>query len=305
MEFLATVRDADESSLRGSLILNPGYWLFESYIPLGAEGDPLPVVCFPFRVEDPKIGSQNRALDVGFERLRQVLEGMGILVFDRGFDSDTVFGLLEAKKLRFLGRLVGNRTLLDEERSSLGLAEAVAERTPLTHEADFRVWKKHRWHRCRLSLGWRTVRLPDTQELYTLIVVGRPGKEDIGLMLLTNVPVTSLLDVLKLVRRYFLRWRAEDAIRILKRELGLETVRVFDFDSIRRLIEFAFWILALVTLVTVSLNEDQKKRVTRISAAWPTPVLLLHYRIFALLRMILARHGPDFLMAGRPKSGKV
>lgn len=295
LEFLATVRDADESSLRGGTILNPGYWVFESYVPLGREGDPLPVVCFPFSVEDPRIGSHNRALDQGFDRLRQAAQGKGIVVMDRGFDGDVVFGLLEAKRMRFLCRLVGNRTLLDPDRESLGLAEAVAARTLMTHEAPVEIWKDHRWQRRTLRLGWRPVRLPDTGELYTLLVVSDTRNDEGRLLLLTNVPVRSVVEALKLVRCYFLRWRAEDAIRMIKRELGLETVRVFDFASIRRLVEFGFWILALVTLVTTDLTEAQKDLLTRASGAWQTPVLLFHYRVFALLRIVLARHGPGFL----------
>lgn len=305
MEFLATVRDADESSLRKTLVLNPGYWLFESDLPLGRQGDPLPVVCFPFSVEDPRIGSQNRAIDQGLELLRTALAGRGILIFDRGFDSDVVFGLLEAKQLRFLCRLVGNRTLLDAERHSWGLAEVVAERTSLTHEMPCEVWKDHSWHRRLIRLGWRSVRLPDTGELYTLIVAADARHPEGRLLLLTNVPVHTFLDAFKLLRHYYLRWRTEDAIRILKTQLGLETVRVHDFDSIRRLIEFAFWILALISLITIGLDADQKRRITRAAAAWPTPILLFHYRIFALLRSILSRHGPSFLHPGRPKSSEV
>jgi hypothetical protein len=305
MEYLATVRDADESSLRGGLILNPGYWLFESYVALGEEGDPLPIACFPFSVEDPRIGSQNRAVDQGLERLRRVLDGAGIVILDRGFDSDTVFGLLEEKRLRFLCRLVGNRTLLDSDGTSLGLAHTVTDRMLLTHEADFRFWKKHRWEGGRLSFGWRTVRLPDTHESYSLLVVRWPGQEEGGLMLLTNVPISSVTDAIKLIRRYFLRWRAEDAIRMLKRELGIETVRVFDFASICRLVEFSFWILALMTRISVALNDDQKAWITRFVGAWPTPVLLFHYRLWALLRMILDRHSPGFLAPVLPKCREV
>lgn len=305
MEYLATVRDADESSLRGGLVLNPGYWIFESYIPLGQDGDPLPVVCFPFSIEDPRIGSQNRALDQGFELLRKALGGKGILILDRGFDGDVPYGLLEAKNMRFLCRLAGNRILLDPEGSSLGLADSVSDRMALLYESPVRVWKKHRWQQRRVVLGWRPVRLPNVVGRYTLLVVSDARNPENRVMLLTNVPVRSLTEALKLVRHYYLRWRAEDAVRVLKRELGIERVRVFDFDSIRRLVEFSFWILAWVTLITIGLTQQQRERLTGAVGAWNTPVLLYHYRVFAALRLALARHGPRFLSPEAPQEGKV
>ena len=77
---------------------------------------------------------------------------------------------------------------------------------------------------------------------------------------------------------------------MLKMQLGLETARVLDFDSIRRLIEFGFWILALITLVTLELTSDQRKRITRASGPWPTPILLFHSRVLAVLQRVLSAH---------------
>lgn len=305
MEFLATVRDADASSLRRGTVLNPGYWVFESYVAVGKGGDPLPVVCFPYSVEDPRFGSENRALHHGFGMLSRVLEGKGILIVDRGFDGSAVFELLREHQLRFLCRQVGNRMLLEADRSELGVAEAVADRMILNREMDFRIWRKHRWRRVRLSFGWREVRLRGSPAGYTFLVVRWPGEEGGRMMLLTSEPIHSAVDAARLIRLYFLRWRAEDAIRMLKRELAIETVRVFDFDSIRRLIEFSFWILAMITLITITLSDEQRRRISRLAGAWATPVLLFHYRVLLVLRQSLARHGPDFLDPGRLKAAEV
>lgn len=299
MEYLAPVRDADLSSRLGMPIINPGYTIFESYAALGEHGDPLPLVCFPFSVEDPAFRGQNGAMKIGMERLAAALDGMGIVIEDRGFDSNFFYNLMQELKMRFLCRLVGNRTVLDEDRKSLGLAEAVADRLPATHEAPVRIWHDHRWERRDFRLGWRRIMLPDTDQTCTLLVATRADNPDSRIMLITNTPVLSVVDAARLVRLYFLRWRAEDAIRILKSELGIETVRVADFASISRLVELTFWVVSLLTLVTVELTDEQRDAINSEIAAIPTPILLFHYRVTALFRLCLLKHAPDFLSPHR------
>lgn len=305
MEFLAPVRDADQSSLRGYPVVNPGYWLFETYVPMGPNGDPLPLVCFPFSLEDPGMGSQNHALQLGVDRLAAALAGMGIVIVDRGFDSDFFFKLMEERKMRFLCRLVGNRTLLDPDRASLGLADDVEARMPATHKAPFRIWRDHRWQTRQYLLKWRTVTLPDTTEPCSFVVAARADNPESRIMLLTNSPVRSVVDVVRLVRHYLLRWRAEDAMRLLKKDLGIETVRLADFNSVRRLVELAFWVLALITLVTADLTDRQRADLNRFVAAVPTPILLFHYRVTAALRLILMKYAGDYLSPRRPGGAKV
>jgi hypothetical protein len=299
MEFLAPVRDADLSSRLGMTIVNPGYTIFESYVPLGENGDPLPLVCFPFSVEDPAFRGQNFAMKIGMTRLAAALDGKGIVIVDRGFDSDFFFNLMQELKMRFLCRLLGNRTLLDEDRRTLGLAEAVAARMRPTHSAPFRIWKDHEWQERTFRLAWRTVTVPDTQETCTLLVATRADNPESCILLLTNTPVLSVVDAVRLLRLYFQRWRAEDAIRVLKSQLGIETVRVADFDSISRLVELAFWVMSLLTLVTKELDDWQRAAIDHEIAAIPTPVLLFHYRVVRALRKCLLKHGPDFLSPRR------
>lgn len=305
LQYLAIVRDGSESSLRGGTVLNPGYWLFQSYLALGPEGQPVPVVCFPFSVEDPRVGSQNRAVEEGFQQLAQALKGKGVWYLDRGFDAERVFEALEVLRVRFVCRLIGTRTLVDPDGESLGRAHDVASRMRLTHEVKLPAWKNHKRRKDTLGVAWRTVRIPGTSEAYTFIRISGLDSDEVGMMLLTNVPIRGWADVVRVVRDYSRRWRAEDAIRLLKQELGIEKVRVFDFESIRRLVEFSFWILALISLISLDLSPRQRERVTDAAAAWATPILLYHYRILAALRCCLARHGPDFLRAGRWKEAKV
>ncbi len=302
MEYLAPVRDADSSSRLGMPVINPGYTIFESYVPLGEGGDPLPLVCFPFSVQDPAFRGQNYAMKIGMDRLAAALDGKGIVIVDRGFDSDFFYNIMHELKMRFLCRLVGNRTVLDEGRKSLGLAEEVAGRMTATHEAPIRIWHDHEWQQRKYRLAWRTITLPDTEEACTLLVATRADNPDSRIMLITNTPVLSVIDALRLLRLYMVRWRAEDAMRVLKSKLGIETVRVADFDSISRLVELAFWVLSLLTLVTSELSEEQRDAVTDDIAAIPTPILLFHYRVVESLRKCLGRYGPHFLSSRRARA---
>jgi hypothetical protein len=108
-------------------------------------------------------------------------EGRGVWVLDRGGDRVELFRYLLDRKLRFLNRINGDRSLETEEGVKSALE--VARWTPSFY-IDYRPRIEQGEAKLqRLEVGFRRVRLPRRREVLTLVVVRGLGQEP--LMLLT------------------------------------------------------------------------------------------------------------------------
>lgn len=249
-EYLALVRDADQDRLR------PGYWCLEAYTADGEE--PLPLLVEPFSVDDPTTPSQNLVTLAGLGRLRQALAGRGVYLFDRGFDGGEVLNALLENEMRFIVRLRGDRHLVLDGGVHMS-ARDIAERLS--------VWNA-RWRPggCRIDGHWVgsvPVRLPGRCEPLTLIVAVFPGPDGGRMMLLTNRSVSGAADAEQTLRLYGRRWKAEEAVRLLKQEVGLEGFRIRSLQAIRRLVFMALLAMAFLVWLgqkTLSLAEQVIRR---------------------------------------------
>ncbi|MGB2753681.1 MAG: transposase [Phycisphaerae bacterium] len=238
-EYLALVRDGDQDRLQ------PGYWCLEAYTADGEE--PLPLVLQPFSVQDPRTPSQNLVILAALEQLRQTFANRGLYLFDRGFDAGEILNALLDKGMRFLVRLRGDRHLVLDHGVRLP-ARDIADRLATANVA----W---RWRpaSCRLDahwIGYLPARLPGRPEPLTLVVALFPGPDGGMMMLLTNRAVASAPQAEHTLRLYAHRWKAEEGIRVLKQEVGLEGFRIRCLEAIRRLVFLA--LLAIAFLVSIS-----------------------------------------------------
>jgi len=230
-EYLALVRDADKDQIR------PGYWCLEAYTADGEE--PLPLLLEPFSVEDPTTPSQNLVILAALGRLRHALAGRGLYLFDRGFDGSEVLNALLDNEMHFIVRLRGDRHLVLES----GVHQAACDIAERLSTCDM-------WWRpasCRMEAHWVgrvPVRLPGRPEPLTLVVALFPGSDGGLVMLLTNRSVASAADAEQTLRLYGRRWKAEEAVRLLKQEVGLESFRIRSLEAIRRLVFMALLAMA-------------------------------------------------------------
>ncbi len=244
-QYLALVRDADQDRFR------PGYWCLETYAAGGEE--PRLLLLEPFSVEDPTTPSQNLVILAALGRLRETFAGRGLYLFDHGFDGAETLNALLDNGMQFLVRLRGDRHLVLDGGVHLA-ARDIAERLPASNA---------RWRPacCRIDahwIGYVPVRLPGRSEPLTLVVALFPGPDGGMMMLLTNRPVVSAADAEHTLRLYDRRWKAEEAVRVLKQEVGLEGFRIRSLEAIRRLVFMALLAMALLVRLgekTLSLAE--------------------------------------------------
>jgi len=249
-QYLALVRDADQDQIR------PGYWCLEAYAAAGEE--PVPLLLEPFSVEDPTTPSQNLVILAALGRLREALAGRGLYLFDRGFDGAEVLNALLDNEMRFLVRLRGDRHLVLPNGVHLAAC----------HIADRLLAFNARWRPacCRIGAHWiayTSVYLPGRPEPLTLVVAFFPGPDGGRLLFLTNRSVTSVAEAEHTLRLYGRRWKAEEAARLLKQEVGLEGFRIRSLEAIRRLVFMALLAIAFLVWLgekTLGLAEQVIRR---------------------------------------------
>jgi hypothetical protein len=115
--------------------------------------------------------------------------------------------------------------------------------------------------------------------------------------LLTTEPVTTERDCWRIVEAYLARWQVEQMLRFGKSELGIESIRVRDWEGRHKLLAlvslaYAFLIHLLATLPPGQLPQllrwaHRTGRQTR-AAAYPL------YRLRAALAALWNRHTPSF-----------
>jgi len=289
MEYLDIVRDASESSLRGHLVTNPGYWECTAYLLIGEEKNPVPFIQIVYSIREPEIGSENKMYDDIVRRIKKITPEAEVII-DRGADRTFIFNTCGEQKLHFIIRQVGSRNALDEEGRVIGRVKTISENMDLPYSMNMRVWsRKHRWEYRRLIFGYMRIRYEGCDETYSL-VVGRfveGEKKSAPMILLTNRKIITQWEAFHVIRDYIGRWRSEDGIRFLKKELCIESVRVQDLTSIKRLVWIATLVMALTSLTLNELSNEDKLKVTFEAKALKTKILLYHYRLLTVMQIIL------------------
>jgi hypothetical protein len=255
---------------------------------------PVPLVNFPYSLLDPQYPSRRHARREAYRRIAEATGKRGVLIQDRGFDSEGNFEDLNEFGLKGLVRLVGNRGLQDASGQGLGIVtDFVATwRLRFTALASGR-WVDGEETLVPVAYDWLPVRLPSVEGLYYLIAIRRCQEPaDGGMYLLTNVPLLSPFDVVRMMRFYHHRWRVEDSIQFIKEELGIERVRTLNFRPLRRLLQVAYWIMGILSELRIRLTPKQLDEVIRrFTAYFPRQVRLLHYRLLAAFKHILESPG--------------
>jgi hypothetical protein len=262
MPHLCRVRDASDPD-KGT---TPGYWLLEAYAE-PTRGVLVPLLLVLFSTRQRKFLSQNDFVLRHLEALHATLGSRGIFILDRGFDARVYFEAFLGLGRRFVIRLGDTRDLVCED--------GTARRVP------------------RLAL--RLLRPTDGREVVRSCPVRLPKGEHDLLFVATPKAVNDPrplkllawlgdgpLDLAHWTRQclhlYRRRWKAEDAIRFLKTDLGLERVRVLSWRALQHMMALAALAMTLVALMAL---EPQAWLTKLIAAGRPrrAPTDFLFYRI--------------------------
>jgi hypothetical protein len=178
--------------------------------------------------------SQNAEILDIIDQISASAKRRGVYVIDRGGDGDWLFDGLDARKLDYIVRLVGNRFLLHGGRSAL--AEDWAASCQMRYAETVRRETEDGVKHYELQFGVMTVALPQRPDKALRMVVVRGFGEKPMILLTTLAETASRKALWQVVEGYLTRWRVEDAIRFVKQSYNLEDIRVLKYRRLKNMV---------------------------------------------------------------------
>ncbi|WP_460970166.1 transposase, partial [Pontibacter aydingkolensis] len=190
---------------------------------------------------------------------RKVLGKDVLHVFDRGYASSNWLGLLLARADRFLMRWPSKYKLVDVK----GLCKnayrfSVGKKATSSRPVRDMVGKAT----YRRSLVWQPCLHPDYPDCPLTLIICRPGRKGRQPWhLISSEEIRSDRDAWRLVFAYARRWQVEQAFRFNKSEMGMESCRLWFWESRMKLLQ----IVALVYAFLLSLlDKDLREAVSNL-----------------------------------------
>ena len=164
-------------------------------------------------------------------KLRKENEKIKIIVVkDRGYDSYNLFEETIKNKISFIVRLDGDRHMLFKGKKRL-VKEVAATRKGKIHT---KLMYKGENTDCYIS--YTTVQFPKMKEKdLSLVIIYRKDEESDPMYLLSDLPIKTKDDVLKIARTYMMRWKIEEYFKAKKQNYDFENFRVRNLRGINNL----------------------------------------------------------------------
>jgi hypothetical protein len=243
-----------------------------------------------FSYESVDFISQNKEIEQAFQTTCRLYPGYRIcFVGDAGLDDQKMFAQVGRLKQDFVFRVshleriveVYNDRLDRWEREALqGLTESVP------YQVSFQVLFKHAGQ-SRLDtvhLGWFQIRLPEKPEQSLWILVADDPDMERQLVLITNIPLKTVVIVQQVYNDWRLRSRIEHGYRFDQEQgLDVEDMRVHTLDRMRRL--FAIVLLSAQIVFVIAVH-------------WPPKAVLWLRQLGGKLGLTTDRDGPYWLLRG-------
>jgi hypothetical protein len=287
IEGVSTVYKATPPDLKGQPRLAHGY----PSITATVVNPKVPVTTYAnwFSYQTADFVSQNREIEHCFENTCRLFPQRRIrFVGDSGLDDQKMFAKVGKLEEEFVFRVCHlNRTVeVYNERLQRWETECLQDLTAtVLYQATFLVTFTHAGssHENTIKLGWFKIRIPNTtQELWILVADDQTMPRQ--LVLITNVPLTSIEIVQQVYVDWRLRARIEHGYRFDQEQgLDVEDMRVHTLDCMRRV--FAIVLLA-AQIVFVIQNE------------WPEKAVQWLRILGGKLGLASDRDGPYWLLQG-------
>jgi hypothetical protein len=251
MEHLATVWDGSSGET------HPGYWLLDV---TGAEvrGSEIVPVCQKlFSAKAKEFRSENAEILAAVDLVNRHLAGRGIWTMDRGCDRKKLLEPLLDKRLRFVIRATGERTVRDRRGRLRSVAE-VALGCRLRHQARVVKIDKGQEKTYELHYGAEPIRLLGREEKLWLVVVAGFGEQPILLVTNLKLRARDSESLWWAARIYWTRWKIEETFRFVKQSYNLEDIRVMKY---RRLKNLVVLVTAAAYFASAFLGQKMKLRI--------------------------------------------
>ncbi len=233
--------------------------------------------------------SQNKEIEQAFESTHRLYPHYRVrFVGDSGLDDQKMFVQVRNLKREFVFRVSHTERIVEvyNERLDRWETEALKDLIAVVpHQITFQVLFTHagQTHLDTVLFGWFMVRIPGTtQPLW--ILVADDLTLDRQLVLITNVPLTTVRIVQQVYNDWRLRTRIEHGYRFAQEQgLDVEDMRLHTVDRMRRL--FALVLLAAQIVFVVA-------------ARWPPKAVLWLRQLGGKLGLSGDRDGPYWLLQG-------
>ena len=287
VEGVSVVYKATPPTLEGKARLTHGYPAITATI----VNTKVPVTSYAnwFSYKTDDFISQNKEIEQAFEQTCRLYPGYRVrFVGDSGLDDQKMFAQVADLKEEFIFRVchlnriveVYNERLIRWETEKLQDLVAC-----VPYQATFEVLFKHAGQERldTIQFGWFKIRIPGTaRDLWILVADDETLHRQ--LVLITNVPLTSVKAVQEVYNDWRLRTRIEHGYRFDQEQgLDVEDVRVHTIERMRRL--FAMVLLAAQIVFVIS-------------ATWPPKAVLWIRQLGGKLNNPSDRDGPYWLLQG-------
>jgi len=279
LQYQCTVKDAS----RPGDPLVQGFWVWGAYRWQPQQERLRPLMLRPYSQNHPDFRSENDCWDQYAWSLQQATGGKGIWLYDRGGDRPEVLSSWIRSQARWIIRLREDRTLLGEDgtlRSAGQWADlALAARPP---------------HGRAVTLP---VRLPPHQVKQAgpparlwLVVPTYTFADGERWVLLTRGLIDQHVGPRQARHDYALRWRSEDAKRLLGQIWHVERFLTRSFLALERML----WCVVAAGGFLAELEQDEPKlteQLNRVVLYWDKPPVIHECRLARGLAAIAAQNG--------------
>jgi len=279
LQYQCTVKDASQP---GDPLVQ-GYWVWGAYLWQPARESLRPLMLRPYSQNLPGFRSENHCWEQYAWTLRQATGGKGIWLYDRGGDRPAVLSCWLRNQERWIIRVREDRPLLGPDGSLRSAGQwadhALAERAERGRAVTLPV---------RLPPDQVRQVLPAVQ-LWLVVPTYTYGQNE-RWVLLTRGLIDQHAGPRQVRHEYALRWRSEDAKRLLGQVWHVERFLTRSFLALERMlwcVVAAGGFLAELEQEEPLLAEELKHRVLY----WDKPTVIHEYRMARGLTALAAQNG--------------
>jgi hypothetical protein len=287
LEGVSTVLKSTPPGPKGDKRLTPGYPAITATI----VNLPEPVITYAnwFSYKTADFVSENREIYRAIRITRALFPGTRLrFVGDAGLDDQKIFAQVALVGDQFIVRAKHADRLVEVYNDRLQRWEGpehlieLAASVPWSLRLAVAFQHARKIRRTTVSLGWLTLRLPDTRQCIWALVAHDPDLRR-QIILLTNIPIANTQDAEQVYTQWRGRPRIEHTYRFdQERGLDVEDMRVHTVERMRRI----FVLVLLATLFVYFIDQT-----------WPRQAVLWLRRLGGKLGLTTDADGPYILLA--------